>query len=99
MTEPATPDATIEVKFDPLAGYVFNPNDGPTIVPPDLASSPLVRADQRPDPTHPSANQWWCVVTEEGLGTIFGPYLTEAAAQSFLDEGSVTGAVQQMRLS
>ena len=43
----------------------------------------------------PDGGEFFCVVSPEN---IYGPYLTEAAAQSLLDEG-VEGRVKRMQLS
>lgn len=45
----------------------------------------------------PADERWWCVIDGDGLGTIYGPYLTETAAQS-LQADLGRGLVHQMRL-
>ena len=100
MTEPTTPDTTFTIDWEPAVGYRINTDDpdSAVLVDSELPPQAIIPA-VAPDPVIPTAKQWWCVVSEEGLGTIFGPYLTEAAAQSLIDEGKATGVVQRMDLA
>ena len=45
----------------------------------------------------PEMERWWCVIDGDGLGSIYGPYLTETAAQSLVAELG-RGLVHQMTL-
>jgi hypothetical protein len=91
---------TWEVQFDPTIGYKLNTNTlgEAEVVFPDVPPQAIIPAIS-PDPVMPTAKQWWCVISEEGLGTIYGPYLTQAAAQSLIDEGKANGSVQAMNLA
>ena len=91
---------TWTVQWDKGAGYQIDTSDPEATtnvkanIPPQAIIPPTA-----PDPVVPVAGQWWCVVDESGLGTIYGPYLTEAAAQSLIDDGKATGNVVSMELA
>ena len=91
---------TWEVQYDPTIGYKVNTdaNGDAEIVYPKVPPQAVIPA-VTPDPVMPTAKQWWCVISESGLGTIYGPYLTQAAAQSLIDEGKADGVVQPMNLA
>jgi len=91
---------TWSVQWDQGAGYQIStdPDAEPTNVKANIPKQAIIPPDA-PDPVVPVAGQWWCVVDESGLGTIFGPYLTEAAAQSLIDDGKANGNVVQMELA
>ena len=97
MTESTQPVTTWEVQYDPTVGYKINV-DSDEVFYPDVPPQAVIPA-VTPDPVIPTAKQWWCVVSNEGLGSIYGPYLTEAAAQSLIDEGKAEGTVQRMDLA
>lgn len=98
MTEPAPkPTETWTVNWEPQIGYQIETGNPDSAVKINLPPQAIIPATA-PDPVVPTARQWWCVVSEEGLGAIHGPYLTEAAAQSLVDEGT-PGHVVQMQLS
>ena len=79
----ATPVTTFGVEFATDAGYRIK-----TAFPETMPEVPKELAQ---------GERWWCVIDEEGLGTIWGPYLTETAAQSLVAELG-RGLVHQMRL-
>lgn len=85
---------TWEVQFDPSIGYKVN-TDATAF--PKVSTHAIIPAVSK-DKAMPDAKQWWCVISEEGLGTIYGPYLTQAAAQSLIDEGKAAGTIHAMQL-
>lgn len=74
---------TFEVGFATDAGYRIK-----TAFPETMPEVPKELAQNE---------RWWCVIDEDGLGTIWGPYLTETAAQSLQAELG-RGLVHAMRL-
>lgn len=97
MTE--QPVNTFDVTWTPQGFQVEPGNPDSAVYPePDLPGQVIIPA-VAPDPVVPvPQKQWYCVVSDEGLGQIYGPYLTEAAAQSLIDEGT-PGTVQPMVLA
>lgn len=85
---------TWEVQFDPTIGYKVN-TDATTF--PKVSTHAIVPAVSK-DKAMPDAKQWWCVICQRDEGTIYGPYLTKAAAQSLIDEGKADGSVHVMHL-
>lgn len=83
VEEPVVAVTTFDVNFATDAGYRIK-----TAFPETMPEVPRQM---------PLNERWWCVIDEEGLGTIYGPYLTETAAQSLVAELG-RGLVHQMQL-
>ena len=78
---------TFDVNFDQSKGFTFDQD------------YKLKSAFKLPEPpaSVPESGEFWAVV-ENGTGKLYGPYMTENAALSLIQEDGVDGAISRMHL-